>query len=49
MKAVETILHLRRHAPRRMGHMVPDHVWRLVATYGLKAEAGERKDTPASK
>jgi len=44
MKAVETVLHLRRHAPRRMKHMVPEHVWRLVAPYGLAPEAGERRD-----
>src|SRR3954452_6138641 len=46
MKAVETILHLRRNAPRRMRHMVPDHVWRLVERYGVKPEPGERKDQP---
>ena len=44
MKAVETILHLRRHAPKRMRRMVPDHVWRLVAPYGVKPQAGERDD-----
>jgi coenzyme F420 hydrogenase subunit beta len=35
MKAVETILHLRRQEPRRLRHMVPAHVWSLVAPYGL--------------
>ena len=35
MKAVETILHLRREHPARMKNMVPPHVWRLVARYGL--------------
>jgi coenzyme F420 hydrogenase subunit beta len=29
--------------PRRMKHMVPDHVWRLVAPYGLAPEPGERE------
>ncbi|MBK1657496.1 Coenzyme F420 hydrogenase/dehydrogenase, beta subunit C-terminal domain [Paracraurococcus ruber] len=43
MKAVETILHLRRAAPRRMKAMVPDHVWRLVAPYGLAPRDGERR------
>jgi coenzyme F420 hydrogenase subunit beta len=43
MKAVETILHLRRAAPGRMKHMVPDHVWRLAAAYGLHPEEGERR------
>jgi coenzyme F420 hydrogenase subunit beta len=36
MKAVETIAHLRRHRPKRMKTMVPNHVWTLVAPYGLK-------------
>jgi coenzyme F420 hydrogenase subunit beta len=36
MKAVETVLHLRRQHPRRMRNMVPKHVWALVAPYGLK-------------
>jgi coenzyme F420 hydrogenase subunit beta len=43
MKAIESVLHLRRHEPRAMKNMVPDHVWRLVAPYGLEPEAGERK------
>jgi coenzyme F420 hydrogenase subunit beta len=42
MKAAETVLHLRRAAPRRMKRMIPDHVWRLVAPYGLTPEPGER-------
>ena len=44
MKAVETVLHLRRAAPARMRHMVPDHVWRLAAPYGLAPRAGETGD-----
>jgi coenzyme F420 hydrogenase subunit beta len=44
MKAIETILHLRRQMPRRMKNMVPDHVWRLVEPYGLVPEPGERDD-----
>ena len=35
MKAVETVLHLRRTHPAREKNMVPAHVWRLVARYGL--------------
>ena len=35
MKAVETVLHLRRMHPARIKNMVPAHVWRLVARYGL--------------
>jgi coenzyme F420 hydrogenase subunit beta len=41
MKAVETIVHLRRQHPRRLRRMVPDHVWALVAPYGLRRGAGE--------
>lgn len=44
MKAVETILHLRRAHPARMKNMVPDHVWRLAARYGLTPGAGETRD-----
>ncbi len=44
MKAAETVLHLRREEPRRMKHMVPDHVWDLAKPYGLEPEEGERKD-----
>ncbi|MDU8944488.1 Coenzyme F420 hydrogenase/dehydrogenase, beta subunit C-terminal domain [Ovoidimarina sediminis] len=42
MKAAETVLHLRRAYPHRMKWMIPDHVWRLVAPYGLTPEEGER-------
>ncbi len=43
MKAVETVAHLRRSAPRRMRAMVPDHVWRLVEPYGLTREEHEKR------
>jgi len=43
MKAAETVLHLRRAHPRRMRRMIPDHVWRLVAPYGLAPKDGERE------
>ncbi|MEM6851493.1 MAG: Coenzyme F420 hydrogenase/dehydrogenase, beta subunit C-terminal domain, partial [Pseudomonadota bacterium] len=42
MKAAETILHLRRQKPRRMRHMTPEHVWRLMAPYGVTPQEGER-------
>lgn len=42
MKAIETVLHLRRHVPRRMRSMIPAHVWALVAPYGLTPQPGER-------
>jgi coenzyme F420 hydrogenase subunit beta len=52
MKAVETVLHLRRQAPRRMRNMIPAHVWDLVRPYGLAPKDGEqardRSDTPKS-
>ena len=44
MKAAETVLHLRRAAPRRMKTMVPDHVWSLVAPYDIAPEPGERRE-----
>jgi coenzyme F420 hydrogenase subunit beta len=43
MKAVETIVHLRRERPRRMKAMVPGHVWSLVAPYGLAPKDDERR------
>ena len=47
MKAAETVLHLRRARPARMKAMVPDHVWRLVAPYGLSAREEEvREERP---
>ncbi len=44
MKALETVTHLRRSRPRRLRRMVPDHVWRLVADYGLTPAAEERAE-----
>ena len=41
MKAIETVLHLRQQAPRRLKSMVPDHVWALVTPYGLEPQLGE--------
>lgn len=35
MKAIETVLHLRREVPRRMRHLIPAHVWALARPYGL--------------
>jgi coenzyme F420 hydrogenase subunit beta len=42
MKAVESIVHLRRETPRRVRNMVPDHVWKLAAPYGLAQRPDER-------
>ncbi len=49
MKAIETVLHLRRNFPRRLRHMVPAHVWALVAPYGLHPSDDElpRTQDPA--
>ena len=47
MKAVETVLHLRRERPRRMRHMIPAHVWALVRPYGLTPAPGETSDGEA--
>ena len=41
MKAIETVLHLRREAPARIKSMVPPHVWALVAPYGLQPKPDE--------
>jgi len=46
MKAAETVLHLRRQEKRRMKSMIPDHVWKLVAPYGLRREPGEAAGDP---
>ena len=57
MKAIESILHLRREAPARIKNMLPAHVWTLAARYGLKPElhapekplASDSLDTPPRK
>ena len=46
MKAVETIVHLRREKPRRVRNMVPDHVWSLAAAYGLERTPEETASGP---
>lgn len=43
MKAVETVLHLRREKPRRLTNMVPGHIWALVKPYGLEPREGEKR------
>ena len=49
MKAVETVLHLRRQAPAKLKSMVPAHVWSLVAPYGLQPTAEERPSKSVNK
>jgi coenzyme F420 hydrogenase subunit beta len=43
MKAVETVLHLRRGLPARVKNMVPAHVWALVAPYGITPRDNEKR------
>jgi coenzyme F420 hydrogenase subunit beta len=45
MKAAETVIHLRREEPAKLKNMVPAHVWKLLAPYGISPQAGEQKDT----
>ncbi|MBC7799283.1 MAG: Coenzyme F420 hydrogenase/dehydrogenase, beta subunit C-terminal domain, partial [Gemmatimonadaceae bacterium] len=49
MKAIETVLHLRRQHPRRMRSMVPSHIWGLVKPYGLEPSAEEQPRGPEGK
>lgn len=35
MKAIETVVHLRRACATRVKTMIPDHIWKLVAPYGV--------------
>jgi coenzyme F420 hydrogenase subunit beta len=48
MKAIETVLHLRREHAAKIKHMVPAHIWKLVAPYGLQATNEELKPTVTS-
>ncbi|MEL6600848.1 MAG: Coenzyme F420 hydrogenase/dehydrogenase, beta subunit C-terminal domain [Pseudomonadota bacterium] len=43
MKAIETILHLRRAHPRRVKNMVPRHVWDVARRYGLVPAEDEQR------
>ena len=46
MKAIETVLHLRAAMPKKMRAMVPNHVWELVAPYGLTPSEDEVVSEP---
>jgi coenzyme F420 hydrogenase subunit beta len=46
MKAAETVIHLAREEPARARHMVPPHVWALVAPYGLTKEGLGIQEAP---
>jgi coenzyme F420 hydrogenase subunit beta len=41
MKAIETVLHLRREQPAKMASMIPKHIWPLVEPYGIKPSEQE--------
>ena len=42
MKAIESVVHLRREQPRRTRYMLPNHIWQLVQAYGLSPSADEK-------
>ena len=42
MKALETVVHLRRDMPARLRSMVPEHVFRLARAYGLERRPDEK-------
>ncbi len=42
MKAIETVIHLRREQPARLRAMAPPHIWPLVEPYGLQPQEGEQ-------
>jgi coenzyme F420 hydrogenase subunit beta len=46
MKAIETVLHLRRSAPARMKSMIPAHIWALVEKYGIEPSPDEQPKPP---
>jgi coenzyme F420 hydrogenase subunit beta len=48
MKAIESVLHLRREEPSKIKNMVPKHVWKLVEVYGLKPAADEKSHDKCS-
>jgi len=45
MKAIETVLHLRRELPKKMKNMVPEHVWKITKPYQITPNDGEQKDS----
>jgi coenzyme F420 hydrogenase subunit beta len=49
MKAIETVLHLRRELPKKMKNMVPEHVWKIAKPYGLTPNDEEQKDSAREK
>ena len=41
MKAIETVIHLRREQPAKMVSMIPKHIWPLVEPYGIQPSESE--------
>ena len=41
MKAIETVIHLRREQPAKMASMIPKHIWPLVKPYGIQPSESE--------
>ncbi len=41
MKAIESIIHLQRVAPRKVRNMVPAHIWAVAEPYGLDNKEGK--------
>ena len=46
MKAIETVVHLRREQPARLRTMAPPHIWPLVEPYGLHPQNHEQATAP---
>lgn len=46
MKAIETVIHLRREQPARLRTMAPPHIWPLVEPYGLHPQDHEQPAAP---
>jgi len=46
MKAIETVIHLRREQPARLRSMAPPHIWPLVEPYGLHPQDHEQPAAP---
>ncbi len=41
MKAIESILHLRREMPQRVKYLIPKHIWLLAKPYDLRPQDNE--------
>jgi coenzyme F420 hydrogenase subunit beta len=48
MKAIESVIHLRRDHPARVKHMIPPHIWQLVKPYGLTRQPQEYPIAPVT-